>query len=296
MSGNWSLYIIVLTVVNVLGCFWIIRWTSKKKTGEAAQGDTTGHTWDDDLKEYNNPLPRWWLWLFYITIVFAGIYLALYPGLGKFAGQWGWSQTSQYDTEMASADKRYGPLFAAYAKQPIEQLAKDEKAMASGQRLFLNYCATCHGSDAGGAIGFPNLSDKDWLYGGSGDQIKTSILDGRNGVMPPLGAGLTPEKLDAITAYVIQLSGREADPKLVEAGKSLYTELTCIACHGADGKGNALAGFPNLTDNIWLYGGSPGAIKETIKNGRSGKMPAHREFLGEEKAHLLAAYVYSLSQ
>lgn len=295
MSGNWSLYIIVLTVVNVLGCFWIIRWTSKKKTGEATQGDTTGHTWDDDLQEFNNPLPRWWLWLFYLTIVFAGIYLALYPGLGKFAGQWGWSQTSQYETEMASADKRYGPLFAAYAKQPIEQLAKDEKAMQSGQRLFLNYCATCHGSDAGGAVGFPNLSDKDWLYGGSGDQIKTSILDGRNGVMPPLGAGLTPEKLDAITAYVVQLSGREADPKLVEAGKSLYTELTCIACHGADGKGNSLAGFPNLTDNTWLYGGSPGTIKETIKNGRSGKMPAHREFLGEEKAHLLAAYVYSLS-
>jgi len=295
-SDFWSWWIITIVVGGIVFCIWLLLANKKSTLPAGGTAEATGHVWDEDLEELNNPLPRWWIIKFYITIVFGIAYLALYPGLGKFAGQWGWSQTSQYDTEMASADKRYGPLFAAYAKQPIEQLAKDEKAMASGQRLFLNYCATCHGSDAGGAIGFPNLSDKDWLYGGSGDQIKTSILDGRNGVMPPLGAGLTPEKLDAITAYVIQLSGREADPKLVEAGKSLYTELTCIACHGADGKGNALAGFPNLTDNIWLYGGSPGAIKETIKNGRSGKMPAHREFLGEEKAHLLAAYVYSLSQ
>lgn len=297
MSGNWSLYIIILTVLNVLGCFWIIRYTSRKKgDAEARKGDTTGHTWDDDLQEYNNPLPRWWLWLFYLTIVFTAIYLALYPGLGNFAGQWGWSQADQYNAEMAAASEKYGPLFASYAKQPIEELAKDDKAMASGQRLFLNYCATCHGSDAGGAVGFPNLADNDWLYGGAPEQIKISILDGRNGVMPPLGAGLTPEKLDAITAYVISLSGREADAAMVEAGKALYTELTCIACHGPDGKGNSTAGFPNLTDNIWLYGGSPGKIKETIKNGRFGKMPAHREFLGEEKAHLLAAYIYSLSQ
>jgi len=298
MSGNWSLYIIVLTVINVLGCLWIIRWTSKKKISAAGekQAETTGHTWDDDLQEYNNPLPRWWLWLFYLTIVFAGIYLALYPGLGKFAGQWGWSQTSQYDAEMASAGKKYGPIFAAYAKQPIEELAKDETAMASGQRLFLNYCATCHGSDARGAVGFPNLADNDWLYGGGADQIKISILDGRNGVMPPLGAGLTPDKLDAITSYVMHLDGREVDPKLVETGKVLYTELTCLACHGADGKGNALAGFPNLTDDVWLYGGSAGTIKQTLQQGRFGKMPAHREFLGEEKAHLLAAYVYSLSK
>ncbi len=296
MSGNWSLYIIILTVVNILGCFWIIRWTAKKKTAEEAkQGDTTGHTWDGDLQEFNNPLPRWWLWLFYITIVFAGIYLALYPGLGDYAGKWEWDQESQYKQEMAAADKKYGPLYAAYAEKPIEQLAKDKKAMASGQRLFLNYCATCHGSDAGGAIGFPNLSDKDWLYGGSGDQIKTSILDGRVGAMPALGAGLTPERLDAITAYVLKLSGREADAKQVEVGKAVYSELACFACHGQDGKGNATNGFPNLTDNVWLYGGSPGQIKETLQKGRMGNMPAHREFLGEQKAHLLAAYVYSLS-
>jgi cytochrome c oxidase cbb3-type subunit 3 len=295
MSTNWSLYIIILTVVNVLAIFWVIRWTTKKRPGEATQGDVTGHTWDGDLQEYNNPLPRWWLWLFYITIVFTGIYLALYPGLGNIAGKWGWTQTGQYESEMAVASEKYGPIFTGYAKQPIEQLAKDDQAMASGQRLFLNYCATCHGSDAGGAIGFPNLTDNDWLYGGEPAQIKMSILDGRNGVMPPMGAGLPPEKLDAITAYVLNLSGREAEPAMVEAGKVLYTELTCIGCHGPDGKGNSAAGFPNLTDNVWLYGGSPGQIKETLTKGRFGKMPAHREFLGEEKAHLLAAYVYSLS-
>jgi cytochrome c oxidase cbb3-type subunit 3 len=297
MSGNWSLYIIILTVLNILGCFWIIRYTSRKRgEAEPQKGDTTGHTWDGDLQEYNNPLPRWWLWLFYLTIVFAAVYFVFYPGLGKYAGQWGWSQKAQYNAEMAAASEKYGPLFASYAKQPIEELVKDEKAMASGQRLFLNYCATCHGSDAGGAVGFPNLADNDWLYGGTPEQIKISILDGRNGVMPPLGAGLPPEKLDAITAYVISLSGRQADAAKVEAGKALYTELTCIGCHGPEGKGNPVAGFPNLTDDIWLYGGSPGQIKETLTKGRFGKMPAHREFLGEEKAHLLAAYIYSLSQ
>jgi len=295
MSSNWSLYIIIITVVNVLAIFWIIRWTTKKRPGEVTQGDVTGHKWDDDLQEYNNPLPRWWLWLFYITIVFTAIYLALYPGLGNIAGKFGWSQSTQYEAEMAQAREKYGPIFAGYAKQPIEDLAKDAKAMASGQRLFLNYCATCHGSDAGGAIGFPNLTDNNWLYGGEPAQIKTSILDGRNGVMPPMGAGLPPEKLDAITAYVLSLSGREADPAKVEAGKPLYTELTCVGCHGPDGKGNSTAGFPNLTDDVWLYGGSPGQIKETLTKGRFGKMPAHREFLGEEKAHLLTAYVYSLS-
>ncbi|MGD8925442.1 MAG: cytochrome-c oxidase, cbb3-type subunit III [Thioalkalispiraceae bacterium] len=295
MSNSWSLYIILLTVANVIGCFWLIRWTTKKRTGEATQGDVTGHTWDGNLQEYNNPLPRWWLWLFYLTMIFAAIYLALYPGLGNLAGKWGWTQEGQYNAEIAHANEKYGPIFAAYAKQPIVELAKNDEAMASGQRLFLNYCATCHGSDAGGATGFPNLTDNDWLYGGEPEQIKQTILDGRNGIMPPMGAGSPPEKLDAITSYVLSLSGREADNAKVEEGKVLYTQLTCIACHGPDGKGNSSAGFPNLTDDIWLYGGSPGAIKQTLTKGRSGKMPAHRAFLGEEKVHLLAAYVYSLS-
>ncbi|MGD8783389.1 MAG: cytochrome-c oxidase, cbb3-type subunit III, partial [Thioalkalispiraceae bacterium] len=251
MSTSLSLFIIIFTVVNILAIFWIIRWTSKKRPGESTQGDVTGHTWDGDLQEYNNPLPRWWLWLFYITIVFTVIYFVFYPGLGNWRGQWGWSQERQYQAQMEQASEKYGPIFAAYARQPVPELANNDKAMASGQRLFLNYCATCHGSDAGGAIGFPNLSDNDWLYGGDPQQIKTSILEGRHGVMPALGAGLPPEKLDAITAYVIHLSGRDVDPQLIETGKQLYTQLTCVACHGADGKGNSAAGFPNLTDDIW---------------------------------------------
>jgi cytochrome c oxidase cbb3-type subunit 3 len=294
MSASWSWYIIILTAVNILACFWLIRWNSKRRVGEAAEGDTTGHTWDDDLQEYNNPLPRWWLWLFYLTIFFAIGYLIIYPGMGNYPGAVKWSEVGQYETEMQAANEKYGPIFAAYAKQPITELAKDPKAMASGQRLFLTYCSTCHGSDAGGAPGFPNLTDGDWLYGGDPKSIETTILDGRNGMMPPMGMGLPDEKVDQLVAYVLSLSGRKADPAKAEAGKKLFSTM-CVACHGPEGKGNSAAGFPNLTDKVWLYGGSPGTIRETIKLGRNGKMPAHREFLGEEKVHLLAAYVYHLS-
>ena len=294
MSSNWSWYIVILTAVNILACFWLIRWNSKRRIGEAAEGDTTGHTWDGDLQEYNNPLPRWWLWLFYISIFFGIGYLVIFPGMGNYKGTAKWSEVGQYNAEMKTAEQKYGPIFAAYAKQPIPELAKDSQAMATGQRLFLTYCSVCHGSDAGGAPGFPNLTDKDWLYGGDPETIQTTILDGRNGMMPAMGMGLPDEQVDDLVAYVLSLSGREADSPKVEAGKKLFATM-CVACHGADGKGNPAMGSANLTDKIWLYGGSPGAIKQTIKFGRNGVMPAHREFLGEEKVHLLAAYVYSLS-
>jgi cytochrome c oxidase cbb3-type subunit 3 len=296
MSSGWSLYIIIITLVNILGCLWLITWTTKKRTGEAKQGEVTGHTWDGDLQEYNNPLPRWWLWLFIITIIFGFAYLYYYPGLGSYAGSGGWSQRAQYEEEMSAAKANYNPLFAAYAQKPIPELAKDKSAMESGHRLFLNYCASCHGSDAGGSPGFPNLTDGIWLYGGDPNTIKTSILDGRMGMMPPMGAGLNETQLNDLTAYVISLSGRDASSiGQVEEGKQQFANL-CVACHGADGKGNMAAGFPNLTDNDWLYGGTPAAIKQTLTKGRNGKMPAHREFLGEEKVHLLAAYIYSLNQ
>jgi len=297
MSANWSWYIIILTAINILACFWLIRWNSQKRRGDVIkeEADTTGHIWDNDLQEYNNPLPRWWLWLFYITIVFAIGYLVLYPGMGKFTGTLGWDQTGQYQAEMQTAEAKYGPIFAAYAQQPIAELVADKQAMASGERLYLTYCATCHGSDAGGASGFPNLADKVWLWGGTPEAIKTSILDGRNAMMPPMGAGLPDAQVDELVAYVLSLNGREADPARVAAGKTTFDAM-CAACHGADGTGNQAAGFPDLTNNTWLYGGSPGKIRETIVKGRSGVMPAHRDFLGEEKVHLLAAYVYSLSQ
>ena len=296
MSTFWNLWIIVITLVNIFACYWLIRWTTRNRPGEAKQGDVTGHQWDG-LQEYNNPLPRWWLWLFYITIVFALGYLVLYPGLGSFKGMLGWSsQESRYPEEMAAADATYGPIFQKYAAMPVEEVAKDEQALGMGKRMFLNYCAQCHGSDAGGAKGFPNLTDNDWLYGGTPEQIKQTIMAGRNGVMPPHKDRVDEAGLDALVNYVMSLSGREADAAKAEQGKQLFTANACMACHGVDGKGNQALGAPNLTDNIWLYGSSADTIRRTIAEGRMGQMPAHADFLGADKVHLLTAYVYSLSQ
>lgn len=293
-SEFWNWWVIALTLGNIFACWWLIAWTAKKKAGEAAAGAVTGHTWDESLQEYNNPLPRWWLWLFHITLVFGLVYLALYPGLGKFSGVWKWTQEDQYASEMQRAAEKFDPIFANYAQKDIAALAADPEAIKIGQRLFLNYCATCHGSDAHGSPGFPNLSDNDWLYGGEPDTIKTTILDGRQGAMPAWKDVLGEAGVEQVTAYVIQLSGREADAAKASAGKALF-ETNCAACHMPDGTGNKALGAPNLTDTTWLYGGSPGVIQQSIAQGRNGKMPAHREFLGEHKVHLLAAYVYSLS-
>ena len=293
MSTFWSWYVAILTVANIVGCYWLIKWATKTHSGEAKEGDVTGHTWDEDLQEYNNPLPRWWLWLFYLTMVFGLLYIALYPGLGGYKGSYGWTQASQYEAEMKKAEQTYGPLFANFAKQDIPTLAKDAKAKQIGQRLFINYCSTCHGSDAGGAPGFPNLADNDWLYGSTPEDIKNSILTGRSGVMPAMGSALGDEGVKEVTAYVMSLSGRNTDSDLAAKGKPKF-EAMCAACHQADGKGNNLIGAPNLTDNIWLYGGSAGVIAKSIRDGRNGIMPSHRDFLGEDKGHLLAAYIYSL--
>jgi len=305
MSGFWSGWIIILSVGNILGCLWLVWWTMRRRADEAAQGDVTGHTWDGDLQEYNNPLPRWWLWLFYITLVFAAIYLALYPGLGKFQGFLGWSsgntltaQGSQYAGEMDTAAKKYDPIFEKFAAVAVADLASKpeyEEARAMGKRLFLTYCMQCHGSDAGGSRGFPNLTDNDWLWGGSVEQIRVSIANGRNGVMPT-HAHLGEEKIDQVATYVMSLSGRNVDAAKAEAGKNVFMTAGCLACHGIDGTGNQLLGGPNLTDKTWLYGGSEGMIKQTLSKGRAGVMPAHKDLLGDEKVHLLTAYVYSLSQ
>ncbi|WP_287600583.1 cytochrome-c oxidase, cbb3-type subunit III [Thiothrix sp.] len=296
MSGFWSGWIILITLGNIFACYWLIRWTTKKRPGEAANGEVTGHQWDG-LEEYNNPMPRWWLWLFYITIIFSLGYLVLFPGLGTFKGVLNWSsQGSQYGGEMEQAASTYDPIFKKFAALPIDQVAKDEEAQGMGRRMFLSYCAQCHGSDAEGAKGFPNLADSDWLYGGAPEQIKQSILAGRNGVMPPHKDRVDAAGIDALANYVMSLSGREADAAKVAQGQQLFTANGCLACHGADGKGNQALGGPNLTDSTWLYGSSADTIKETIANGRMGMMPAHADFLGEDKVHLLAAYVYGLSQ
>ena len=292
-SSFWNFYIIIPTVLGIIACFLLIRWLSTDIHPEQ-QGKEMGHVWDEDLVELNNPLPRWWLNMFYITLFFGIGYLLLYPGLGTFKGLLDWTSTGQYQREMDLADDKYGQLFTRYAKMDIVAVAADPDARRMGERLFVNYCATCHGSDARGARGFPNLRDNDWLYGGAPETIKQTLLHGRNGVMPAWEAALGGEAGVAdMTEYVFSLSGRMVDEDGARRGKEKFAML-CAACHAADGTGNQLLGAPNLTDNIWLYGGSRMRVMESLAKGRNGKMPAQLEFLGEEKVHLLAAYVYSL--
>jgi cytochrome c oxidase cbb3-type subunit 3 len=294
VDGFWSLYVAGLTLLSVIACAVLLTMQHKRPAPGQAVG-TTGHQWDEDLAEYNNPLPKWWMWLFWITIVFGLLYLVLYPGLGNFKGVLGWSSTGQYKAEQASADATYGPVFQKYAAMEIGAIAKDPQAKAMGERMFLTYCSQCHGSDARGAKGFPNLADQDWLWGGEPQAVLTSILDGRNGVMPPMGAAVGgPEGVKEVANYVLSLSGAAHDAKLAEAGKGRFA--ACAACHGPEAKGNPALGAPNLTDKTWLHGGSLAAISEQIDKGRSNVMPAHKDFLGPERSRLIAAYVWGLSQ
>lgn len=295
-SGFWDYYIAAITLLGIIGCGILLWAQSKAKVGKRSDinVDTTGHVWDQDLTELNTPMPRWWMWLFYITIVFALAYLVLYPGLGSYAGKLGWSSTGNYQTELKQAEADYGPLFAQYQQQDIKAVAADPKARAIGERLFLTYCAQCHGSDARGNKGFPNLTDKDWLFGGAPDTIKQTILHGRMGAMPPMGAAVGSEKdIENVAHYVLSLSGSTSDPIKAVFGKAKFG--ACMACHGADAKGNQALGAPNLTDKIWLFGGSADTIMETIRNGRTATMPAFQDFLGDAKVHVLAAYIWSLS-
>jgi cytochrome c oxidase cbb3-type subunit 3 len=294
-SSFWNWYIIIPTVGGIIACFLLIRWLSTGAIKPGDQAESMGHVWDGDLEELNNPLPRWWLNMFYVTLFFGIGYLILYPGLGTFKGLLGWTSVGQYQHEVDVADAKYGPLFKKYQDMPIVAVADDPDARRMGERLFVNYCATCHGSDARGARGFPNLRDNDWLYGGSPETIEQTILNGRNGVMPAWKDALGGDAGVAdVVEYVFSLSGRNVDQAAAARGEEKF-QMLCVACHGADGKGNQALGAPNLTDNVWLYGGSARQVMETIAMGRNGVMPPHRDFLGEDKVHLLAAYVYSLS-
>ncbi|MBI3525635.1 MAG: cytochrome-c oxidase, cbb3-type subunit III [Betaproteobacteria bacterium] len=294
VSGFWSIYITVIVLVSVIGC-GVLLWSQDH--ARSTPGMTMGHVWDETLEEYNNPLPNWWRWMFYITVAFSLAYLALYPGLGSYAGQLNWSSRGQYDKEIADANASYDPIFDGYLKQDLIAVAADPKAREMGRSLFLTYCAQCHGSDAKGAKGFPNLTDKDWLWGGEPGQIETTILDGRSGVMPPYGGN--PDAVGGetgareIASYVRSLSGLTYDSIKASQGKERFATV-CAACHGLDGKGNQALGAPNLTDKTWLYGSSEATIVETITKGRSNSMPGHRDFLGAAKVHLLAAYVVGL--
>ena len=322
MSSFWSIWISVLTLGTLVGCYLILRMCLKNFAG-VEEGESMGHTFDG-IEELNNPLPKWWSTFFLLTIIWAFGYIVLY-GLGNWTGVLGWKSSNQgilniaeskaktaeflakdsgvlvqYDREVAQADEKYGPIFEAYAARTIEDLSTDREALKVGQRLFIQNCSQCHGSDASGTTGFPNLTDKDWLYGGTPEQIKESIMHGRiaAGMMAWEGALGGDQGVKEVAAYVISLSGRSVNADLAKAGKAKFG--ICAGCHGPEGQGSLAMGLPmgapNLSDNIWLYGGSQRAIEESIRNGRAGVMPPWADILGEEKVHVISAYVYSLSQ
>jgi cytochrome c oxidase cbb3-type subunit 3 len=302
VSGFWSGYVAVLTIASLLGCAVLLIVMSKLRSkSDAKTAATTGHVWDDDLTEYNNPLPRWWLNLFWITLFFAVAYLLLFPGFGNMPGILGWSSSGAYANERQEADERTRPLFERFARTDLRTLAADPEARAMGERLFLNYCAACHGSSATGARGYPNLTDNHWLYGGSPETVETSILNGRMGVMPAMGPVLGSEGTRNVVAYVRSLSKLPHDSLRAQLGKPLFAQ-NCAACHGAEAKGNPAVGAPDLTDEDWLYGSSEATITETVTKGRHNDpaaatlaMPAWKDTLGEARVHILAAYVWGLS-
>lgn len=294
-SSFWSGWVTVLTLASVIGCAVLLWAMTTKPKAKGEEVGTTGHVWDEDLAEWNNPLPGWWKWLFYITVLFGLVYVWLYPGLGSNPGSLGWTSVGQYEAERKRAAETYGPLFEKYKAMPVEQVAADTQAREMGQRLFLTYCMQCHGTDAKGARGFPNLADADWLYGGTPEQIKASIAEGRNGVMPPMAPAIGGDAgVKDVMNYVLSLSGEKHDAQAAAKGKQPF-ETVCGACHGPDGKGNLAIGAPNLTDKTWLYGRTEAAISETINKGRNGVMPAWKGKLDDAKVHLLTAYVWGLS-
>jgi cytochrome c oxidase cbb3-type subunit 3 len=293
ISTGWALYVVGLTVAGLVFCVFILMVASKRKI--MANDNTTGHVWDEDLRELNNPLPRWWMWLFIITVIFAVIYLALYPGLGTNPGTLKWTSTGQWQTEQDKAHAAMAPVYAKYTAMSADDLAKDPAAMGIGERLFINNCAQCHGSDARGSKGFPNLTDKDWLGGTGADYIHKTVVEGRQGMMPPMAAAVgTSEDVKNVANYVLSLSGSPHDNVAAQLGKAKFA--TCAACHGANGQGNQALGAPNLTDKVWLHGWGEAAVVAMVNNGKNNIMPAFAHRLSPEQIQVLAAYVWSLSQ
>jgi cytochrome c oxidase cbb3-type subunit 3 len=294
-NGGWGIYIAVVTGVGIIWCLYLLF--SQRKTNVTYEADgsvaDTGHVWDGDLRELNNPLPRWWMWMFVLSCIFAIVYLVLYPGMGTYEGSLGYTTRNAHEASVVQANEQLKPVYAKYMSMDAKQVAADPAAREMGQRLFLNHCAQCHGSDAGGSKGFPNLADTDWLYGGDTQDIKQTLIAGRAGVMPAF-AHLESAQVSDVANYVRNLSGLAADQIKVGRGAEVY-KSNCAACHGVEGKGMAAMGAPNLTDKVWLYGGSEATIIETVLKGRNGMMPAHETILTPEKIHLLTAYVWGLS-
>jgi len=292
-SGFWGVYIGIITILSIIACGVLLQVMSTRKLS-GAEVETTGHAWDEDLVEYNNPLPRWWIWLFYITIAFGLLYLFLYPGLGSYTGSYQWTSKKQLDEEVALANAQSAPIYDKYAKTELKQLASDPAAMAIGQKLFLNNCSQCHSSDARGGKGYPNLSDIHWIWGGEPETIKETIANGRKAVMPPWGAVLGDEGVKDMAHYVLSLNGSTFDSLRAARGKEKFPTI-CAACHGPEAKGNPAIGAENLNLVVLLHGADEPALIETIGKGRIDSMPAQKELLGEAKVHILAAYVWSLS-
>jgi cytochrome c oxidase cbb3-type subunit 3 len=292
MASFWSYWIIILTTVTIVGISWIL-FANRKREQQSTE-KTTGHIYDG-IEELDNPLPAWWFYMFVITIVWGIGYLIVYPGMGNYAGAIGWTQVGQYDKEVAAAEEKYREMRDRYLALPVEEIAVDPAVRKMGMRLFANNCAQCHGADAGGAYGFPNLRDDDWLYGGDAATIKATLVNGRQAVMPAWGSVIGDEGIADVTQYVLSLNGRDVDPARAEAGKTVF-QTYCVACHGADGTGNPALGAPNLTNGVWLYGGSAEQISQTLHAGRNGMMPAFKDTLSEDKIHILTAYVYGLNK
>ncbi len=292
VSDFWNLYVIVIVLGSILACAVLLIVQGK---ATFTPGKTMGHVWDETLEEYNNPMPKWWSWMFVITVVFALVYLALYPGLGNFKGMLGWTSGGQHKSEVEKMDATVKPLFDKYSAMDLKAVAADKQAMEMGKRLYLTYCMQCHGADARGAKGFPNLADNDWLYGGAPEQIKETIANGRMGMMPA-HAHLGADSIKDVANFVRSLSGLPNDSVRTAKGKETFTSAGCVGCHGPEAQGMQAIGAPNLTDKVWLYGSSEAAIVETVTKGRQNQMPAWKDFLGDAKVHLLSAYVLSLSQ
>lgn len=293
VNSGWAIFVAVTTIVSLIACLALLVIASRRKV--MADDNTTGHVWDVDLVELNNPLPRWWMWLFVITVVFAAVYLAFYPGLGSNQGTLKWTSQGQFEREQEKARVAMAPVYERFMSMSAEQLAADEQAMGIGERLYLNNCAQCHGSNARGSKSFPNLTDNDWLWGGSLEAIKTSIVEGRRGVMPPMAAAVgTAEDVRNLSHYVLSLSGSPHNSLWAQLGQPKFA--TCAACHGPEGKGNQMLGAPNLTDKIWLHGWGEEAITRVVNQGINNVMPPQGSRLTEEQVHVLAGYVWSLSQ
>lgn len=292
VSSGWSIYITTVVVVGLVMCLWVLIIASRRQV--MADDNSTGHVWDVDLKEMNNPLPRWWMGLFVLTVVFAAGYLALYPGLGSYKGQFGWSSVGQHETEVTKSVSQMEPVYTKYRDMPIEAVAADSQARGIGERLFVNNCAACHGSDARGNKGYPNLTDKDWLHGGSGEKIVETITAGRQGMMPPMAAAVgSADDVRNVANYVLSLSGSPHNSIAAQLGKPKFA--ACAACHGADGKGNPAMGAPNLTDKVWLHGWGEEAIVEMVNNGKTNVMPAFTSRLTADQIKVVASYVWGLS-